>query len=122
MAKAQRPHSHSGGATTGEVFNDVEGETNEYGDEAFESEDLSPIRRTSGDEVRVGKGTENLDKDAALPAFDNNSDPEMELEVRRFKSNRAHTAHATGDDLLMQMLCCTSIDYSCSQEMLVSQL
>lgn len=106
MAKAQPPHSHSGGATPGEVFDDVEGETNEYGDEAFESEDLSPIRRTSGDGVRrhVGKGTENLDKDAALPAFDNNSDPEMELEVRRCKSNRAHTAHATGDDLLMQML------------------
>lgn len=104
MAKAQPPDSYGsggnrGGANTSEMLDDLEGGTNEYGDEAFESEDISPIRRTSGDELRrhVGKRTEDSGKDDSLPAFDNSSDPEMELEVWRCKVHRAHTAHTTGE-------------------------
>lgn len=81
---------------TRQMFDDleVEGENNEYGDEAFESEDPSPKRHTGGDELRnVGKGAKDSPKDVALPAFDNSSGPE--LEVRRCRTDRAHTAHTT---------------------------
>eukprot|EP00903_Cladosiphon_okamuranus_P015241 g14087.t1 len=66
-----------------------EGDSNEYGDEAFESEDVSPIRRTtSGDDPRnVEKGAKDLDKDVALPAFDDSSEPELELEVSASSSD-----------------------------------
>lgn len=91
MSKAQPPVSYDSGGerggantTSSAMFDDLEGQNNEYGDDPFESEDLSPIHRHSGDEPRnIAEGAKDSGKDAALPAFDNGSDPGLELEVGR---------------------------------------
>lgn len=93
MTKAQPPVSFDSGGDRGGA-NTEYGENNKYGDDAFESEDLSPTRCLSGDELRkVEKGAKDSGS-AALPAFDNNSD--LELEVRWCRADNAHTAHTTG--------------------------
>eukprot|EP00752_Nemacystus_decipiens_P005204 g4723.t1 len=92
MAKAHPPGSFGSGedggqANASEMLDDPE--TNEYGDEGFDSEDPSPIRRTSGDELRrdARKGAEDSSKNAALRDYDNSSDPEMELEISASSSD-----------------------------------
>lgn len=89
------PGRDRAGGNTSVMVADLEGENNEYGDDAFESEDPSPARRTNGDELRqVAIGAKDSGKDCAFPALDNSSDPELELEVRRPVC--AHTAHTAG--------------------------
>ena len=127
MAKAQPADSYGsggdrGGANTSGVLDDLEAETNEYGDEGFESvEDLSPARRGSGDELRQngGKGTEDSGKDIALPAFDNSSDPAMELEVPRWKADSdAHAAHLQLYNWRRRLICVSSAELQMTCAML----
>ncbi len=55
---------------------------NEYGDEAFESEDLSPSRRSAGDELgNLGEDEKDPSRGAASVGSETNSEVEMQVNV-----------------------------------------
>lgn len=78
--QAQPRSSYDSGGDHRRESGDAMFDDTEYGDEAFESEDLSPSRRGVGDELgNPGKGRNEPSRVAALVASETHSEVEMQV-------------------------------------------
>ena len=96
VVKARPRASYGTGGDHRRESTDAMFDDNEYGDEAFESEDLSPSRRSIGNELKnLGKCQEDSSKDAALLALETTSEADMQVRSTAAPEPCAHSAQST---------------------------